>query len=182
MSNSLKFDIPTNYDEIWVIGFRIDPDQENYDVLTVIFSGDIDQPLTIDGYIVFFNAIDVLSKTLEIAAPEVFKKIDISEFYIVDIAMTLHLISKGEIDDSVVIVESLNIIIDLAKTTKLPMPSEYKHILYQAADYFTFSKEISAFFESSNITRIQLFDVIIWCMGAIVIKSKMLTNKTISKN
>lgn len=179
MSNPLIFLIPPNYDEIWVTGFRIDPDQENYDFLTVIFSGDIDQPLTIDGYIAFFNKIDVLRETLKLAAPEVLQNLDISEIEIVDIATTLYLLNKGEIDDSVVIIESLNIIIDLAKTTKLPMPSEYKHILYQAADHFTFSKEISAFFESSDITRIQLLDVIIWCIGAIVIKSKMLTNTSL---
>jgi hypothetical protein len=175
MSNSLKFDIPPNYDELWVIGFRVDPDRENYDFLTVIFSGDIDRPLTIDGYVIFFNKLDVLSETLELAAPEILQNLDISEFYIVDIAMTIHLIHKGEIDDSVVIVESLNIIIDLVKAARWPMPNEYKSILYQAADHFTFSKDITAFFESQNVSRTQVLDAITWCIGAIVIKSKILT-------
>jgi hypothetical protein len=175
MSNSLKFDIPVNYDEIWITGFRIDPDRENYDVLTVIFSGDTDRPLTIDGYIVFFNKIDVLSKFLEISAPEVLQNLDISEFEVVDIATALYLINKEKIDNSSVIVDSINIIIDLVKAARYPIPDEYKLVLYKTADYFTFSKEISTFFETSNITRIQLLDIITWCVGVIVVKSKILT-------
>jgi hypothetical protein len=175
MSNSLRFDIPINYNEIWVIGFRIDPDREGYDFLTVIFSGDADVPLTIDGYIVFFNRIDVLSKFLELAVPEVLQNLDVSEFYIVDIAMIIYLINKEKIDDAAVIVDSLNIIIDLVKAARFSIPDEYKLALYQAADYFTFSKEISTFFETSNITRIQLLNIIAWCVGVIVIKSKILS-------
>lgn len=175
MSNSLKFVIPLDYDELWLIGFRIDPDQENYDFLTVIFSGDIDQPLTIDGYIVFFNEIDVLSKTLELVIPEVMQNLDVSEFEIVDLAAALYLIDVGKIDDSAIIVNTLNILIDLVKATRLKMFNEYKPILYQAADRFTFSKEISAFFDSENVTRKEMLNIITWCIGSIVSKSKILT-------
>ncbi len=39
MPFSLNFSIPSNYDEIWLIGLRIDPDTENPDFFTIFFSG-----------------------------------------------------------------------------------------------------------------------------------------------
>ena len=45
--------IPSIYDEIWLIGLRIDPDIKNYDFFTIIFSGEYeDIALNIDNYII----------------------------------------------------------------------------------------------------------------------------------
>ena len=174
MSYCLNFSIPSDYDDIWLIGLRIDPDKETSDFFTLIFSGDSDIPLTIDNYIVFFNEIDFLSATIEKMFPEIHKKIDISEVYIVDIAQIFYLINLEAIDNSNTILDGLNIIIDLVKASRLTMPDRYKKILFMVADYFTFNKEVSNLFIESNIGKAEVINIILWCIGAIISKTKFL--------
>ena len=176
MLPSSRFSIPSDYNEIWLIGLRIDPDRENCDFFTILFSGDIDVPLTIDNYIVFFDEIDFLSKTIELEVPEIFNDLNTSEIELVDLAQTLYLISVEDIDNSATIVDSLNIIIDLVKASGFTMTNASKSILFEVADYFTFNKKISDFFDNSNMSRTEVIDTILWCDGAIVSKSKFLRN------
>lgn len=175
ISNFKYFIIPPNYDGKYLVGFKLDPDRENCDFFTVVFCGDIDQPLTIDDYIIFFNDISILSKTLEFVAPEILQDLDISDFAIIDIAEMLYLIEREKIDNSAIILNGLNMIFDLVKASRLKMPDECKRILYRFADYCTFNQEISVFFENENISRKQIINNILWCIGAIVSKSKILT-------
>lgn len=174
--NSANIVLPDNYESTWLIGFRLDPDREEPKLFTLIFSGDRDFPLAIDGYIIFFNNLDLIPNALELVNYEQRKvvktpnEIDL----VVDIAVMLYLICEEDIDDSATIVNGLNIIFDLVKATNLPFPSKYKQNLYKLADHTTFSKDLLSFFQEEDIKRADIHDALLWCIGVIVSKSQLL--------
>lgn len=177
--NSVNIILPDNYESTWLIGFRLDPDREEPKLFTLIFSGDKDIPLAIENYIIFFSDINLIPNALKLVNSEERKiiqrphKLDL----IVDLAEILYLICNEDVDDSATIINGLNIIFDLVTATNLLFPSNYKQNLYKLADHLTFSKELLNFFEvEENIRRIDVHDAILWCIGAIVSKSKNLSD------
>lgn len=175
--NSAKIVLPDNYESTWLIGFRLDPDLENAKLFTLMFVGDRDFPLAIDGYIIFFNNLDLIPKALELVNYEQRKVIETPYEIdlVVDLAEMLYLICSGDIDDSATIINGLNIIFDLVKATNLPFPSKYKQNLYKLADHTTFSKDLLSFFsQEEDIKRADVHDALLWCIGVIVSRSQLL--------
>ncbi len=55
------------------------------------------------------------------------------------------------------------------------MSTEDRTNIFNCADYFTFNKVIPDFFIKNNVTREEIINIILWCIGAIISKSKFLT-------
>jgi|JFJP01.1.fsa_nt_gi hypothetical protein len=167
---------PTEH--LWLIGFSLDPDTASPDFYTLIFPGDRDEPLQNEGYLIFFSDPKLASHALTFAQNDYNPTIhllpnEIDAVY--DVAQTLYLLNQAEIDNEAAIVNCLNIMFDLVRATTLPMPPEYKRLLYALADHLTFERELTPFFEQQQITRQSVIDAFIWCMGAIASKFKLIT-------
>lgn len=163
-------------EKLYLFGFRIDPDREDPEIYTLFIYGEQERPLVADGYIVFFSQPDLAISALKLC------KIDTSQLgmpptevaLLCDIAEMLHLIRYKDIDDSATILNCLNTVFDLVKATLLPLPNDYKRVLYSFADHLTFEQEFASFLTQHEIERSMIENAIMWCMGAVMSKSKLL--------
>ena len=157
----------------WLIAFHLDPDTEYPNIYTLFVTED--SPLVSDEYIVFFNEPGLASKAVEMYGDGVKdglpQEVDLHCY----IAESLYLINSEAVDPSATIINSLNILLDLVKATRLSMPEEYERLLYAFADYLTFDRDLSVFFAQEGNTRSRVLDAVLWCIGAVVSKSKVLT-------
>jgi len=166
-----------NKENVWLIGFIIDPDAETPQLYTIFFPGDIDKPLTNQGYILFFSDLQITTKAIKAG------DIDYHNFIypptevdlVCNIAELLYLINHETRDDSAIIVDCLNILFDMIRAIHINMPPNYQSILYAFADHLTFNQEFASFFTKQQTSATAISDALTWCIGAIVSKSKIIT-------
>lgn len=167
---------------ISLIGFRVNPDCEEPELYILMICGDKDYPVMLEDYIIFFARPILGIKAMQLSSNIDLQKIllktmnDVADVdLVVDIAEVLYLISHENVDNKATIINCLNTLFDLVLCTGIPMPSNYKEVLYNFADHLTFNQEFSSFLEQHSISRSWVRDAILWCMGAAVAKSKLLT-------
>lgn len=162
---------------LWLFGFRIDPETEIPNLYTLIVYGEQEPPLVAGGQLVFFTRPELAINALQLC------DIDVSEVgkppteidAICDIAETLYLLDAEDFDESATILNCLNPLFDLVKATLIPMPTEYKRILYAFADHLNIEEEFANFLDEEDIQRSEIVNAILWCVGAITAKSRLLT-------
>ena len=162
---------------LWLFGFRIDPSTEIPNLYTLIVYGEQEPPLVAGGQLVFFTRPELAINALQLC------NIDVSELgkpptqidAICDIAETLYLLDAEDFDESATILNCLNALFDLVKATLIPMPTEYKRILYDFADHLNIEEEFASFLDAEDIQRSEIVNAILWCVGAITAKSRLLT-------
>lgn len=162
---------------LWLFGFRIDPETEIPNLYTLIVYGEQEPPLVAGGQLLFFNRPELAINALQLC------DIDVSELKnsptkidaICDIAETLYLLDAEDFDESATILNCLNPLLDLVKATLIPMPTEYKRILYHFADHLNIEEEFASFLDKENIQRSEIVNAILWCVGAITAKSRLLS-------
>ena len=91
-----------------------------------------------------------------------------------DIASLLYILSSEETDEDRVVIDSVNLLIDLVNHTGISISNTNKEIIYKLADYFTFQKDTYIFFKNENYKKDEIIGAILWCIGAIVVKSTLL--------
>ena len=163
---------------LWLFGFRIDPETEIPNLYTLIVYGEQEPPLVASGQLVFFTRPELAINALQLC------DIDVSELgkpptqidVICDIAETLYLLDAEDIDDeSGTMLNCLNTLLNLVKATLTPMPTEYKRVLYAFADHLNIEEEFAGFLAEEDIQRSEIVNAILWCVGAITAKSRLLT-------
>lgn len=162
---------------LWLFGFRIDPDTEVPNLYTLIVYGEQEPPLVAGGQLVFFSRPELAINALQLCDIDVseLEKLPTQIDAICDIAETLYLLDAEDFDESATILNCLNPLLDLVKATLIPMPTEYKRILYDFADHLNIEEEFASFLESEDIPRSEIVNAILWCVGAITAKSRLLT-------
>lgn len=158
----------------WLIAFYLDPDAEYPNVYTLFVTED--SPLVSDDYIVFFDDPSLAAKAVEMYGDGIKDGLSQEVNLHCYVAESLYLINSEEVDPSATIINFLNILLDLVKAARLPMPEEYERLLGAFADYLTFDRELSTFFAQEGNMRSKVLDAILWCIGAVVSKSKLLTH------
>ncbi|MEG4587705.1 hypothetical protein QUA54_21185 [Microcoleus sp. MOSTC5] len=162
---------------LWLFGFRIDPDTEVPNLYTLIVYGEQEQPLVAGGQLVFFTRPELAINALQLC------NIDVSQLgkpptqidAICDIAETLYLLDAEDMDESGTILNCLNALLNLVQATLTPMPTEYKPVLYAFADHLNIDEEFASFLAEEDIQRSEMVNAILWCVGAITAKSRLLT-------
>ena len=162
---------------LWLFGFRIDPETEVPNLYTLIVYGEQEPPLVAGGQLVFFTRPELAINALQLC------DVDVSELgrpptqidAICDIAETLYLLDAEDIDESGIMLNCLNALLNLVKATLTPMPTEYKRVLYAFADNLNIEEEFASFLAEEDIQRSEIVNAILWCVGAITAKSRLLT-------
>lgn len=161
---------------ISLVGFRLSPDSENPDWYTLFTYGEKDIPIMDNDYLVFFKSVDLIDGAYNIfdnSIKSIFpppSEIDL----VCDVAEMLYVINHQDSDGSATIVNGLNIIFDLLKAIQVNLPAEYKNVLYRLADHMTFNREFGAYLSQNAITRESITNAILWGIGAITIKSRII--------
>lgn len=183
VANESKFD-GTNRGsgQIWLVGFRLDPDrdidEEGADVYCLLLESRDECPVTREGYTIFFKDVSSAGAALRMDDDETVRTMVPPSVihHIYDLAELLYLISSEDekIDSQGEIVNCLNVIFDLVKATELPLSEDYKRVLYAFADHMTFDSDFGQFLRESGVTRTQIRDGILWMIGAVVSRSKLI--------
>jgi hypothetical protein len=163
---------------LWrLLAVGLDPDKTVPDLYGAIHQGEPDVPLMIEGRIVFFTdpgrAPELIRQyggawahdPTEVSKPTLW----------CDIAQALHYLSAGGIDTSAAIVDAVNVLLDLVKATGTEIEDRRRKALYSIADYCTVSKDLTRYLEEvGDYSSDELVDAVLWCVGAIVVKSRIL--------
>ena len=160
-----------------LLDVALDPDRAIPDLYGLIYEGETDVPLMVDGRIVFFTdptrAHDLIQ---EHGAARIADHIDVAKpFFWCDVAQALHFLSAGRFDDGAAVLGAVNALLDLVRATGVKLVDRRKQALYAIADYCTFSKDLTKYLEEEgDYSSRELVDAVLWCVGAIVVKSRIL--------
>ncbi len=166
---------PERHEELVLVGLRLDPQHEGPQFYTILaVGGDNERPITAADRILFFPRSELAGKALSLD-PELSKlgpaPQEMETFC--DIAQTLHLVNSQDADPEGVILECLLIFDDLVRATHLHMPDRYQGLLTELAARLTERASLRNIFHGHAL-REHVEDALLWCIGAIAAKSRII--------
>lgn len=164
-------------EELAMAGFRVDATHEGPQFYTLlVVGGDNERPLTCEGRIIFFVRTTLAHKALamdETMAVLGHPPRDVET--ICDVAHTLYLVNSQDEDPDGVVLDCLLIFDDLVRASQISMPERYQGILTELAARLTEGESLKKIFTSEAL-RHHVEDALLWCVGAVTMKSKLLTS------
>jgi hypothetical protein len=164
------------HEELVLIGFRLDGQHDGPQLHTLLaVGGDNERPIMAGGRLIFFTRLDLAAKAL--ALDQALAKLgppseEIETFC--DIAEALHLVNSQNDDHDGVILDCLLIFDDLVRATHLHMPDRYQGLLTELAARLTERDSLRSIFTSHSL-REHVEDALLWCVGAVAAKSRMIS-------
>ena len=164
-------------EELAMAGFRVDPTHEGPQFYTLLaVGGDNERPLVADGRIVFFVRTTLVHKALAMdPSLAVLGNPPRDVETICDIAQTLYLVNSQDEDPDGVVLDCLLIFDDLVRASGISMPERYQGILTELAARLTEGDSLKRVFTSEAL-RDHVEDALLWCVGAITMKARILTS------
>jgi len=166
---------PPQHQELVLLGVRLDAQHDGPQFYTLLaVGGDNERPIMEDGRLLFFTRPELAGKALALdpnlsqlgPAPQ-----EIETFC--DVAQALHLVNSQDADPEGVILECLLVFDDLVRATQLHMPDRYQGLLTELTARLTERARLRDIFSSHQL-REHVEDALLWCIGAIAAKSRML--------
>jgi hypothetical protein len=164
------------HEELILIGFRVDARHDGAQFYTLLaVGGDDERPVTADGRIVFFAHPKLAAKaqTLDPSMARLGAPPDAIETFC-DVAEALYRVNSQQADPDGVILDCLLVFDDLVRATRLHMPDRYQGILTELAARLTEGTQLRNIFTNPSL-REHVEDAILWCVGAVTAKARMLT-------
>ncbi|MGO9516637.1 MAG: hypothetical protein ACLPND_06295 [Candidatus Korobacteraceae bacterium] len=165
-----------SHEELILVGFRVDASHEGPQLYTLIaVGGENERPLTANGRIIFFTRPQLAAKSLTFdpnlarlgPAPE-----ELETFC--DVAETLYRVNSQNTDSDGVILDCLLVLDDMVRATRLHMPERYQAILTELAARLTEGTALRKIFSKAQL-REQVEDALLWCVGAVTVKARIIT-------
>lgn len=159
-----------------LLAIGLDPDRTTPELYGLIYEGETDVPLMVDGRIALFkDATRALELIRKYGAPLVADKIDVEKpFFWCDVAQALHSLSAGGTDAEASVLRTVNVLLDLVKASGITMVESRRKALYSIADYCTISKDLTKYLEEEgDHSSRELIDAVLWCVGAVVVKARI---------
>lgn len=158
-------------------GFRLDPTHEGAQFYTLLaVGGDNERPLTADGRIIFFTRTTLVHKALAMdPSMAVLGTPPRDVETMCDVAQTMYLVNSQDDDSDGVVLDCLLIFDDLVRASQLSMPERYQGILTELAARLTEGQSLKKVFTNEAL-RQHVEDGLLWCVGAITMKAKLLTS------
>jgi hypothetical protein len=164
-------------EELILVGFRVDASHEGPQFYTLLaVGGENERPLTADGRILFFTRPDLAASALAFdaglarlgPAPE-----ELETFC--DVAEALYRVNSQNTDPDGAILDCLLVLDDLVRASKLHMPDPYQGILTDLAARLTEGAQLRSILTKPAL-REQVEDGLLWCVGAVTAKARMITS------
>lgn len=167
-----------NYEEVFLVGVRLQPPPHEFDIYALVLyyevaRGDKNRPLTSGSRIVFFRNIAHANRALSLgdAAFRKYGKAPAEPACMYDVPEVLARVQHGDADDHAAVLNLLNELADFVAATGHTMPERYQQALAQFANWLTFDKNYSGFFEAHGVERTDILDAIIWSIGAVTTRA-----------
>jgi hypothetical protein len=167
----------TDDEILYLIGFRLNSQSVHPEIYTLLIYGENDRPIKLDNQIIFFNYPEEASKIWQLCGNDVQKlgQPPNNVELVIDVAKALYLINHEDADFTNTILDCLNMLLDFVKAAETTIPDIYGGPISSFADHLTFEHDFSSFFTESTFDRSLISDAILWCIGAILVKSRILT-------
>ena len=167
----------TRHEELAMAGFRLDPTHEGPQFYTLLaVGGDNERPLTADGRIIFFLRPTLVHKALAMdQSLAVLGNPPRDVETMCDVAQTFYLVNSQDEDPDGVVLDCLLIFDDLVRASQIGMPERYQGILTELAARLTEGQSLKKIFTNEAL-RHHVEDALLWCVGAITMKAKILTS------
>ena len=164
------------HEELVLVGFRIDGQHDGPQFYTLLaVGGDNERPIVADGRVVFFTRPELAGKALALDnSLQGLSPIPSEMETFCDVAEALHLVNSQETDPDGVVLECLLVFDDIVRATKLHMPDRYQGLLTELAARLTERDSLKKIFSSPQL-REHVEDALLWCVGAIAVKSHFLS-------
>jgi hypothetical protein len=160
--------------ELYLIGFRVDPAAEGPQFYTLIGSeGDSERPIAKGDRILFFRRPADALKALK-ASDNGFgdlRPVPTELELLCDISEALYVANQANEDADGLLFELIAVFDDLLRAVKLTVPPEYTAVLAAVAERLEESKEFASFLAKKGLSREKLEDALLWCVGAVTVKS-----------
>jgi hypothetical protein len=160
--------------ELYLIGFRMDPAAEGPQFYTLIGSeGESERPITCGDRVLFFRKPTAAGKALA-ASDNGFRDVrpvPAELELLCDVGEALHVANQEEEDGDGLLFELIAVFDDLLRAVKLTPPAEHSAVLAAVAGRLSESQEFASFLAASELTREKLEDALLWCVGAVAVKS-----------
>jgi hypothetical protein len=172
----MVFQLNINDDsKLYLVGYRIDSDKSGVDFYALYL--DDERPIDCDGCPIFFFNPNDMGKALDVSNCNCncnyLSLPSMEDFAYFDIAFTIYQIGKYNKTEDADIINTLNALCDLMTFFHDDRINEkYRKIIRDAANHFTFSYDIEAYFAENEVTRIDLIQAIEWVVGATILWAK----------
>ena len=165
-------------EKIWrLLAISLDPDKPDPVLYGLVLEGEQDQPLLLNDRILFFRDASRAPEIIQVYGAHLqADKVDVARpFFWCDVAQTLYLLQAGGADNDACVLGAVNALLDLVKATGIKMPAEPKAALHSIADYCTMNKDLTKYLEEEgDYSGEALTDAVLWCVGAITVKSTVI--------
>ena len=170
---------------MYLVGIRLDPGSPGPQFFTLIaHDGNAGRPLVVNGRILFFSTPALASHVAQIAAqdsgssgsnggalsmqnPPLSGQIDV----LCDVAESLFLVNSQAEDADGVLLDCIDFLDDLVRATELSVPATYMAVLNTLAERLEQNPEFGSYLDEHGIDRESIEDAIMWCVGAVAVKS-----------
>lgn len=166
---------PHAHEELALIALRATPYHEGYQLYTLLaVGGDNERPLTSNGSIVFFADPKSAAKALALdPSMSALGQAPTHLEVVCDLAEALYLVNSQDADPHGTLLDCLLILDDLVRATHLRMPERFQALLTELAARLTEGKQLKAIFSNPSL-RNHVEDALLWCVGAVTVKAKIL--------
>jgi hypothetical protein len=163
--------------ELYLIGFRVDPGAKGPQFYTLIGSeGELEHPITRNGRVLFFhNPVQAAAALAE--SDNGFRDVrpvPAELELLCDVGEALYVANQKDEDADGLLFEVIAVFDDLLRAVQLTVPAEYTTVLASVAERLSESPEFASFLATSGVTREKLEDALMWCVGAVMVKSSWL--------
>jgi hypothetical protein len=160
--------------ELYLIGFRVDPGAEGPQFYTLIGDeGESERPITKGGRLLLFHRpMDGLKALM--ASDNGFsdvRPVPAELELLCDISGALYVANAESVDAEGALFELIAVLDDLLRAVKMNVPAEYITVLSAVAERLAENPEFASLLEKRKLSREKLEDALMWCVGAVAVKS-----------
>lgn len=160
--------------ELYLIGFRMDPTADGPQFFMLIGAGDgSERPVTRGDRVLFFRRAEDAQKALALSDNGFcdVRPVPTELELVCDVSEALYIANAETEDRDGVLFELIAVFDDLLRAVRLSVPEEYAAVLGATASRLGDTPEFASFLEESGLTREKLEDALMWCVGAVAVKS-----------
>jgi hypothetical protein len=182
LSDFVPFPATRQPHELCLIGLRLDPTAEGPQLFVLIEQrGGESRTIMANGRILFFSSPAIVARSLQLADKAIAggltgtsassvpmpKQMDV----LCDVAQSLFLVNSQTDDSDGVLLDCIACLDDLLRAAELNVPANYIAVFNALAERLERNSEFGSFLAEQGIDRETVEDAILWCVGAIAVKS-----------
>ncbi len=166
---------PPERETVVIVDFRLDPTLEEPQFHTLlVIGGDNHRPAMAGERILLFANSDLataVARRADNLPGDAQDQLADVAHVACDVAEALHIVNSQSDDANELVYDCLSILDDLVRATKINVPAVYMGILSTLMERHEENSEFGSYLSEHGLDREQIEDGIMWCVGAVAVKS-----------